>query len=66
MRWKCPNCGRRGDEATDARQGWERGDRDQPGYVIDACKVCAKSTEDEERALDAMWERRIDEYQESK
>lgn len=61
MRWKCPNCGRRGDEATDARQGWERGDRDQPGYVIDACKVCAPTTDDLDRLRDAEADRRMDE-----
>lgn len=58
--WKCPNCGRRGDP-SDAREGYERGDRDQPGYVIDACKVCAPSEDDLERARDAAFEQRFQE-----
>jgi hypothetical protein len=65
MPWfKCPNCGRRGEE-SDARQGYERGDRDQPGYPIDACRICAPSEEDIEQARDAHWDRRIDEAREA-
>lgn len=58
--WKCPHCGRRG-EAVDARQGFERGDRDQPGYVYDGCRICTPDADDDEAAEDAKWDRRIHE-----
>jgi len=50
--FQCPHCLRRG-EPEDAREGWESGDRDQPGYAFDACRVCMPSEEDRERAAEA-------------
>ncbi len=58
--WKCPHCGRRGDEA-DARTGYEPGDRDQPSYRFDACRICAPDDDDLDRLRAAMWERRLSE-----
>jgi hypothetical protein len=49
----------------DARQGFEKGDRDQPSYYYDGCRICCPSEEDDEAARDAMWERRISEARES-
>ena len=49
--WKCPNCSRRFDDDSAAREGWHQGDRDEPSYAIDACFICAPTVDDLERAL---------------
>lgn len=42
--FRCPNCGRRFDDDTAKRDGRHPG-----GWVIEACRVCAPSEEDEPR-----------------
>lgn len=61
---KCEHCRRVITEA-DVRERWEPGDRDQPPYVESACRFCAPSEDDRERARDAAWDRRIDEAREN-
>lgn len=58
--WQCPRCKRRG-EPSDAREHWESGDRDQPGYAEDACRRCAPSEDDIEAAREHALEQAMEE-----
>jgi hypothetical protein len=48
----CENCGTK-IQPHERRLGYERGDRDQPGYWFDGCVLCAPDANDEDRARDA-------------
>jgi hypothetical protein len=61
---RCEHCNR---EITqdDVRERYEKGDRDQPSYYEPACRFCSPSEDDHQRALDAHYERLIDEAREN-
>lgn len=64
--WKCPHCSRRFDDESALREGWHAADRDEPGYAFDACRVCAPSDEDIDRARDAAADRALSELREGR
>lgn len=58
---RCPRCRRNMRSDADAREYYEAGDRDQPGYVTDACRICAPSEDDIEAAREHALEQAMEE-----